>query len=90
MNLPKRSSAAFTLAFLAAVAVAQTQPMTPDIPPKFEPPRTNYDYVKRVEMVPMRDGVTLYTFIVIPKGAKQRTHSFDAHSLQCRQARTTE
>ena len=52
MNLPKRSSAAFTLAFLAAVAVAQTPPMTPDIPPKFEPPRTNYDYVKRVEMVP--------------------------------------
>ena len=70
MNLPKRSSATFTLAFLAAVAIAQTPPMTPDIPPKFEPPRTNYDYVKRVEMVPMRDGVKLYTVIVIPKGAK--------------------
>jgi putative CocE/NonD family hydrolase len=43
--------------------------MTPDIPPKFEPSRTNYDYVKRVEMVPMRDGVRLYTVILIPKGA---------------------
>ncbi len=43
--------------------------MTPDIPPKFEPPHTDYDYVKRIEMIPMRDGVKLYTVIVIPKGA---------------------
>ena len=48
---------------------AQTNPMTPAIPAKFTPPRTNYDYVKRVEMIPMRDGVKLYTVIVIPKGA---------------------
>jgi uncharacterized protein len=61
-------SLAFT-AVLASPAVAQTQPMTPDIPPKFEAPHTNYDYVKRIEMVPMRDGVRLYTVIVIPKGA---------------------
>jgi putative CocE/NonD family hydrolase len=27
------------------------------------------DYVKRVEMIPMRDGVKLYTVIVTPKGA---------------------
>ena len=33
-------------------------------------PRDGYDYVKRVEMIPMRDGVKLYTVIVIPKGAK--------------------
>lgn len=43
--------------------------MTPDIPNKFEPPRDSYDYVKKVVMVPMRDGVKLYTVIVIPKGA---------------------
>ena len=59
---------AFT-AVLALPAVAQTQPMTPDIPPKFASPHTNYDYVKRIEMVPMRDGVRLYTVIVVPKGA---------------------
>jgi len=63
------ASLAFTAVLAASPAVGQTQPMTPDIPPKFEPPRTNYDYVKRVEMVPMRDGVRLYTVIVIPKGA---------------------
>ena len=36
----------------------------------------NNDYVKRVEMIPMRDGVKLYTVIVIPKGAKKCRPSF--------------
>jgi len=44
--------------------------MTTDIPASFTAPRTGYDYVKRIEMIPMRDGVKLYTVIVIPKGAK--------------------
>ncbi len=48
---------------------SQTAPMTPDIPAKFTPPHVGYDYIKRVEMIPMRDGVKLYTVIVIPKGA---------------------
>jgi uncharacterized protein len=55
-------------------ALAQTQSQTHarvnDIPAKFTPPRTDFDYVKRVEMVPMRDGVRLYTVIVVPKAAK--------------------
>jgi putative CocE/NonD family hydrolase len=42
---------------------------TPDVPPTFVPPKAGYDYIKHVEMVPMRDGVKLYTVIVIPKGA---------------------
>ena len=29
-----------------------------------------YDYVKRVEMIPMRDGTKLYTVIVSPKGVR--------------------
>ncbi len=48
---------------------AQTPISTPDIPPTFVAPNNGFDYVKRVEMVPMRDGVKLYTVIVIPKGA---------------------
>ena len=52
-----------------AAAAGKTDPMTPDIPAKFAPPTTANDYVKRVEMVPMRDGVKLYTVIVMPKGA---------------------
>lgn len=53
------------------VSIAQTSPLTPDIPAKFTPPTDDYDYVKRVEMIPMRDGVKLYTVIVVPKGAKR-------------------
>ena len=44
--------------------------MTPDIPPKFTPPHTDYDYTRREVMIPMRDGVKLYTVIAIPNGAK--------------------
>lgn len=58
------------LIFSAAVPFsAQTPISTPDIPPTFVAPDNGFDYVKRVEMVPMRDGVKLYTVIVIPKGA---------------------
>ena len=69
--------AALAAAFLlAAPAQAQpptpgpTHPMTPDIPAKFEFPTASYDYVRRTAMIPMRDGVRLYTVMLIPKGAK--------------------
>jgi uncharacterized protein len=54
----------------AAVAPAQTPPMTPDIPAHVEQPTGDYNYTKRVVMIPMRDGVKLYTVILVPKGAK--------------------
>ena len=41
-----------------------------DIPPRFVRPTDRDDYIKRVEMIPMRDGVRLYTVIIIPKGAR--------------------
>jgi putative CocE/NonD family hydrolase len=59
-----------TLLVLASAVQAQTPPLTPDIPAKFEAPTDSYDYVKRAVMIPMRDGVRLYTVIVVPKGAK--------------------
>jgi putative CocE/NonD family hydrolase len=40
-----------------------------DIPKGFKLPAVETDYVKREVMVPMRDGVKLYTVIWIPKGA---------------------
>ncbi len=58
------------LFMLATAAHGQTAPLTADIPSKFEVPTASYDYVKRAVMIPMRDGVKLYTVIVIPKGAK--------------------
>src|SRR5947209_6859325 len=63
------------LAFAAALAVVsltaqQTPPLAPDIPGRFDEPTNAYDYVKRTVMIPMRDGVKLYTVIVVPKGAR--------------------
>jgi putative CocE/NonD family hydrolase len=70
-------AACAALAFSSAVAQAPasappptTPYMTPDIAKDFEWPKAAYDYEKRVEMVPMRDGVKLYTVMIIPKGAK--------------------
>ena len=73
MNLRLPLAAALAaLAFAAAPAQAQpaTPTMTPDIATNFEWPTASYDYEKRVEMIPMRDGVKLYTVMIIPKGAK--------------------
>ena len=40
-----------------------------DLTPNFKAPKTESDYEKRVEMVPMRDGTKLYTVICVPRGA---------------------
>ena len=40
-----------------------------DIPDKFVDKLANQDYLKRIEMIPMRDGVKLHTIILIPKTA---------------------
>src|SRR5882762_7606500 len=53
-------------------AVAQTpQPTLPnETPAKLEPTNYGFDYVRRDEWIPMRDGVRLHTVILVPKGAK--------------------
>jgi putative CocE/NonD family hydrolase len=38
-----------------------------EIPEKFIAPTDQFDYVKRIEAIPMRDGVKLNTVILIPK-----------------------
>jgi putative CocE/NonD family hydrolase len=60
----------------AAASVPATSPTTQsapppagDIPEMFEPVTTLMDFEKREVMIPMRDGVKLFTIIVIPKGA---------------------
>jgi hypothetical protein len=65
-----RAGVAVAIVSCGSFAAAQTPPIAPDIPAKYTPPDINADYVKRVVMVPMRDGVKLYTVIVVPKGAK--------------------
>jgi len=51
------------------MTAAPVTPMTPDVVPSFDAfDLARADYVKRVEMVPMRDGVKLYTVILFKKG----------------------
>ena len=64
----------FAIIFLSAAMpsaafAAQVQPPA-DIPRNWSPPETSFDYVRRSIEIPMRDGVTLHTVIVLPKGAK--------------------
>ncbi len=50
---------------------AEASPTSPasgsDIVAGFEPPTEGWNYERRTAMVPMRDGVRLYTVIVVPK-----------------------
>ncbi|HTY49765.1 MAG TPA: CocE/NonD family hydrolase, partial [Steroidobacteraceae bacterium] len=70
------ATAALTAAALCMAAAAAAWPASAaseppsDIPAKFVMPTAQNDYVKRVVMIPMRDGVRLYTVIIIPKGAR--------------------
>ena len=62
--------------FLAEPSVAQTVVMSQypalpsETPAKFESKTDSFDYVRREVMIPMRDGVKLYTVILAPKNAK--------------------
>ncbi len=64
----------------------QTQSLPSETPAKFTPTNDGFDYVRRQVMIPMRDGVKLYTVILVPKGARNapilltRT-PYDAKSL---------
>src|SRR5580704_14861585 len=73
LNLKSRIFIAILFTCVApSVSLAQTSDMVQtgsDIPAKWQKPETDYDYVKREVMIPMRDGVKLHTLIVIPKGA---------------------
>lgn len=58
------------LLVVASAANAQAAKTLPgEIPEKFIAPTDAFDFIKREEMIPMRDGVKLKTFILVPKGA---------------------
>jgi putative CocE/NonD family hydrolase len=69
-------TATLALALDAGPAAAATAPepaissLPSDTPPNFKPNHESFDYTKREEMIPMRDGVKLKTFILVPKGAR--------------------
>jgi hypothetical protein len=54
--------------FAIGAAPAPVTPMTPDVVASYNPILPEADYIKRIAMVPMRDGTKLYTVIVMKKG----------------------
>ena len=66
----------FILALAATLtdAVCHAQAVAPitgnDIPAEFKPETEAFDYTHREEMIPMRDGVKLFTVILVPKHAR--------------------
>src|SRR6476661_314709 len=58
------------LALAAAPPPAPVTPMTPDVVAKYDPMLPEADFIKRVAMVPMRDGTKLYTVIIMKKGTQ--------------------
>jgi putative CocE/NonD family hydrolase len=62
-------AAVVALAALAISAQAGAEPRANETPQEFKPREESFDYVKRVAMIPMRDGVKLYTLILLPRGA---------------------
>ena len=51
-------------------ATAQTPTMMPDTVANYEVARPQADYIRREAMIPMRDGVKLFTVIVMRKGTR--------------------
>ncbi|MGH9408858.1 MAG: CocE/NonD family hydrolase [Vicinamibacterales bacterium] len=47
----------------------QQQTLPSEMPSAFKPVASNFDYERRVVMIPMRDGVKLHTVILVPNGA---------------------
>ena len=55
----------------ALAAAPPAYPALPsETPQQLAPVTTSFNFVKRVEEIPMRDGTKLHTVILIPKGAK--------------------
>ena len=75
LRLSTAAAAAASLSLAAAAAAqsppaAKVTPMTPDVVASYDAVRPEADFVKRVAMIPMRDGVKLYTVIMMKKGTR--------------------
>src|ERR1700753_4271972 len=65
---PKFLIAALAVLLVGPAMAQVSEPDLDDIPAKLVKSTANYDYEKRVAMIPMRDGVKVYTVMIIPKG----------------------
>ena len=58
------------LVFVVLLLVCQVVLAQNETPSNFKPTNDGFNYVRRTEMIPMRDGVKLHTVILVPKGAR--------------------
>lgn len=73
MSRPARSRwhlAALALTVLSSTALAQVPALPSETPVRLQPATAGFDYVRRVEMIPMRDGTRLRTIILVPNGTR--------------------
>ena len=70
MGIPARAQSGGQGEKRAESSAKDNEARVNDMAAQWKAPQTGFDYVKRVEMIPMRDGVKLYTVIVVPNGAK--------------------
>src|SRR5690349_13027794 len=63
-----RTAASILPLLAVAAAPPPVTPMTPDVVASYNPVLPQADFIKRVAMVPMRDGTKLYTVIFMKKG----------------------
>jgi putative CocE/NonD family hydrolase len=56
---------------MAAAAAPADKTLPPDSPANFVPQTSSFDYMRRVVMIPMRDGVKLHTVILVPRHAQR-------------------
>ncbi len=72
MRNPLTIALALTMAMGLWVSPARTaDPLPSEIPAQFAPVTASFDYTRREVMIRMRDGVKLFTVILIPKGASR-------------------
>lgn len=65
-----RLAAVFSFATILMAETPAYPNYPSETPAKFRPSTNSFDYIKRDEMIAMRDGVKLHTIILIPKGSK--------------------
>ncbi|HTM24279.1 MAG TPA: CocE/NonD family hydrolase [Vicinamibacterales bacterium] len=70
LSLIPATIAAATLTALLCAQAPQQQGLPNETPAQFKAVTGSFDYVRREEMIPMRDGVKLHTVILVPKPAK--------------------
>src|SRR4030088_1002226 len=60
----------FSAILVAQTATSQYPALPSESPATVNQQTDSFEYTRRVEMIPMRDGVKLHTVILVPKGAK--------------------